>query len=824
MSSLSTLLLLRFPLAALSSSLPSCTQDPPPFSPRVRTFGNKYKSPRCPAVPKRHTQEFREVFQNGLPVIKWHEIVDDELEGDDAIKAHRKETISNEIKEHVDSIRVMLGSMEDGETSISAYDTAWVSLVEDVHGSGTPQFPSSLQWIANHQLPDGSWGFSKIFSAHDRIINTLACVVALKSWNIHPRKCERGMSFIKENLCKLGDESIEHMPIGFEVAFPSLLEIARSIDIEFPDDSHVLQDIYAKRNLKLTRIPKDIMHTVPTTLLHSLEGMSGLNWEKLLRLQFSDGSFLFSPSSTAFAFMQTKDENCLSYLTKIVERFNGGVPTAYPLDMFEHMWVVDRLQRLGIARYFHTEIKECVHYIHRYWIEEGICWARNSRVQDIDDTAMGFRLLRLHGHEVSPDVFEHFEKDGEFVCFRGQSSQAVTGMYNLYRASQLAFPGERILEDAKNFSFNFLREKQANNELVDKWIITKDLPGEVGYALDVPWNASLPRLEARFYIEQYGGADDVWIGKTLYRMPYVNNDIYLELAKLDYNKCQTQHQLEWNTIQEWYTKFSLGDLGITRNALLLSYFVAATNIFEPERSKERLAWAKTAILMEVVTSYFDKEGTSKEMKIAFLHEFKNNINTRDYVFNKIGRSDPNNIECGELLLGALFGALNDLSFDALLVNCRDIRHHLYYVWETWLHITLHSIEGDKHHGEAALLVHTINLSVGRWLSDDILVTHPHYQRLFELVDSVCNQIAYLQKNKVYDSGIYDTIKNRVTTPLIELYMQELAQLVLKKPLDDIDANIKQTFLGVAKSFYYIANCNSKTINFHITKVLFERVN
>ena len=37
----------------------------------------------------------------------------------------------------------------------------------------------------------------------------------------------------------------------------------------------------------------------------------------------------------------------------------------------------------------------------RYWTEKGICWARNSNVQDIDDTAMGFRLLRLHGYQVS---------------------------------------------------------------------------------------------------------------------------------------------------------------------------------------------------------------------------------------------------------------------------------------------------------------------------------------------------------------------------------------------------------------------------------------
>ena len=78
------------------------------------------------------------------------------------------------------------------------------------------------------------------------------------------------------------------------------------------------------------RIPREVMHKVPTTLLHSLEGMSDLNWKELQKLQSQDGSFLYSPSSTAFALMQTKDENCLKYLNKAVKKFNGGgkVPLA----------------------------------------------------------------------------------------------------------------------------------------------------------------------------------------------------------------------------------------------------------------------------------------------------------------------------------------------------------------------------------------------------------------------------------------------------------------------------------------------------------------
>ncbi|XP_034673366.1 (-)-kolavenyl diphosphate synthase TPS14, chloroplastic-like [Vitis riparia] len=777
----------------------------------------------CKALPKPQTQEYVDVFQSGLPVIKWHEIVEDDIE-EEALQVYR----SNEIKERVDSIKSILGSMEDGEISISAYDTAWVALAQDLNGGGTPQFPSSLEWIANNQLMDGSWGDDCLFYAHDRIINTLACVIALKSWKIHPNKCEKGVSFIKENISKLEKEKAEHMPIGFEVAFPSLLEIARNLGIEVPNDSPFLKEIYAQRNLKLTKIPYDIMHIVPTTLLHSLEGMAGLDWEKLLKLQCQDGSFLFSPSSTAYALMQTQDENCFRYLNKVVERFSGGVPNVYPVDLFEHIWAVDRLQRLGISRYFEPEIKECINYVARYWKENGICWAKNSEVHDIDDTAMGFRLLRLHGHDVSADVFKYFEKGGEFFCFAGQSSQAVSGMFNLHRASQVLFPGETILENAKKFSSKFLREKQACDQLLDKWIIMKDLPGEIGYALDVPWYASLPRVETRIYIEQYGGKDDVWIGKTLYRMPYVNNNDYLELAKLDFNNCQALHQLEWDSIQQWYTQCHLGEFGVSRKASLLAYFLAAACIFEPERSIERLAWAKTAILVLAVRSYFSKETCIKQRR-AFLLKFGYSPSGGDYMKKINGRGSDLNMtakrpvgflknKSGEELVGLLLGTLNQLSLDTLVAHGRDIRHILRQTWEMWL--MKHLDEGDGYRGEAELLVRTINLCAGRSLSEELLA-HPQYRRLSQLTNRICNDLGLFTLHKGHN-GTYNPENGSPMSHRVESDMQELTKIVLEHYPDGINPEIKRTFEMVGKSFYYAAYCGPATISAHIAKVLFER--
>ncbi|GAB2281065.1 Gly-Xaa carboxypeptidase [Dionaea muscipula] len=771
------------------------------------------------------------LLHNELNSTSWHCLVeDDDVHQLQLPPKRSSRRSSDEIEERVEMIRSMLRSIGDGEISVSAYDTAWVALVQDINEGDEPQFPACLEWIAGNQLPDGSWGESCIFSAHDRIINTLACLIALRSWNIHPHLQEKGMRFVKENMNKLGEENGEHMPIGFEVAFPAMIEKARSLGMDFsvPDKCPILHEIYAKRRIKLTRIPWDIMHRVPTTLLHSLEGMGGLDWEKLLKLQSEDGSFLFSPSSTACALMQTRDVKCLKYLEKAVQRFKGGVPNVYPVDLFEHIWVVDRLQRLGISRYFQAQIEELIDYVYRYWTERGICWARNSEIQDIDDTAMGFRLLRLHGYDVSANVFENFKKDGEFFCFAGQSTQAVTGMYNLYRASQLQFPrGEDILKEARSFSSKFLKEKQASNHVLDKWMITKDLPGEVQYSLEIPWYASLPRIENRSYIDQYGGIDDVWIGKTLYRMPLVNNNIYLELAKLDFNHCQSLHILEWDGVQSWYAEHKLGQFGLSQTSLLRAYFLAASNIFEPENSTQRLAWAKTTALIETITSYFSqlREGTSREHRRAFTQEFHmrslkvhGHTSSHAHIANRL--KELQNSKSGLAIgpMSPLLVTINQLSFEVLTAHGGEIRLQLHKAWEKWLRTW--EPKADRFIWEAGLITTTIQLCSSKNRIFEEMVYHPQYQCLLNITNKICHHLGHLQHQKVQHAhnsnmGVYEIEA--------ESSMQKLVELVMRKYSYGIHEDTKQTFLTVAKSFYYAAYCRPKTMNNHISKVLFEKV-
>nr|XP_043611460.1 ent-copalyl diphosphate synthase 1-like [Erigeron canadensis] len=726
--------------------------------------------------------------QSELPIIMIHpyDIVEDYSKTSHVASIN---VLNEDIKQYVEAIKSIFSSMEDGVITPSAYDAAWIARIESVDGG--PQFPSCLEWVVNHQLSDGSWGDPLMFSAYDRLINTLACVVALTTWKIHPDKCQKGIKFVNENMNKLEDEKDEHMMIGFEIVFPLLIELARKLEIEIPD-SPILKKFYAIRDLKLAKIPKDKLHNTPTSLLYSLEGMKDLEWEKLLKLRCENGSFFFSPAATAYAFMQTKDQKCLAYLTNLVTKFNGEVPHTYPVDMFEHIWIIDRLQRLGISRYFGSEIKACADYIYRYWDEQGIGFGRNTNVPDIDDTAMGFRVLRANGYQISPDVFLPFEKDGHFLCFPEQVTQAVTGMFNLYRASQMSFPGEKILVDARKFSHKFLTAKQSTNELFDKWIITKDLPGEIGYALDVPWYASLPRLEARYYLEQYGGDDDVWIGKTLYRMGNVSNHQYLEMAKLDYNHCQMIHHTEWSYIQKWYAQLSIEE---NLNASpLWSYYAAAASIFEPERCNERLAWTKTSILLNIVTSYFISSKFTEEDMEAFVDGF---INVQHH------HRDGNR---WHMVLKVLNETLNEISSEAWITHGVDIRPNLHHAWTVWLLEWQKGMDAVK--GEAELIVRTICMSNSRWVSEETL-SDPQYLHISSVTNDLCHQISH---------------KESCTTGFeIDAKMQQLVQLVFNHSSGDLHPDLKQVFLMVAKAYYYKTYFDPETINHHINKVLFETV-
>ena len=84
--------------------------------------------------------------------------------------------------------------MRDGETTPSAYDTAWVARIPAVDGSEQPQFPQTLEWILQNQLKDGSWGEEFYFLAYDRLLATLACIITLTIWRTGNVQLHKGLT------------------------------------------------------------------------------------------------------------------------------------------------------------------------------------------------------------------------------------------------------------------------------------------------------------------------------------------------------------------------------------------------------------------------------------------------------------------------------------------------------------------------------------------------------------------------------------------------------------------------------------------------------
>ncbi|KAJ7553191.1 hypothetical protein O6H91_06G087400 [Diphasiastrum complanatum] len=772
----------------------------------------------------------------------WNDDFIESLKGD-YDESTNEDTIGNLIGE----VRNMFRTMGDGATAASAYDTAWVARVPALDGSGAPQFPLTVQWIVGNQLKDGSWGETTLFLAYDRVFNTLACVLALKTWNVGEENIKRGLSFITKQIEVMKDEAGAHMPSGFEICFISMMEEAKLMGLELPYHAPFIKNIVEARENKLRRIPTDYFHTHPTTILYSLEGLQSLvDWNRILNFQSKDGSFLSSPASTACVLMHTGNQKCLDFLNSVLPRFNNAVPSHYPLDLFERLWAVDGLMRLGIDRFFQKEINEALDYVYRYWTETGIGWTRENPVHDLDDTCMGFRLLRLHGYDVSPKCIEHFKLDGKFFCFAGESRHGMTEMLNLYRASQLRFPGETILDDSHDYTKTYLANALQNRNAFDKWALKKDLEGEVEYALKYPWHKSVPRLEARNYIEQYGSTD-IWLGKTMYRMYNVNNMTFLDLARADFNRCQAIHQKELQQIISWWNQSGFTELSFTRQRPAEIYFSIAACMFEPEFALIRLAYTRTACITLILDDLFDSYESVANLQL-FLKAVK--------------RWDPSVIsglsEETTVSFNGLYNTLNSFVEAAFKVQGRDISRYVKTIWEDLLSAYIVEAEWSERkyvpkfdeyveNAKVSIALGTVLLNAiffcGEVLSDDILQQVDFRSNFLHLVcltgrlindtktfeaerdrGELASSIScYMNENpniseeeaKTHVYGIIDLALKELNR---ELVRPSNVPLPCKRLLFDT-ARIMQLFYRVRDGF----GISDKEMKTHLQKILFEPV-
>ncbi len=329
----------------------------------------------------------------------------------------------NKLEQMVSSIVNEIGINRSGLMEPTAYDTAWLARVPAEQDSGVPAFPEAIGWLRQNQNYDGSWG-ARIEYVHDRVISTLATILALAKWSEdgrNERAIEQGLRYVWEKAVQLEHE---HETIGFEVILPTFLKKGRELGLTFPWS--VFERYGKMRDEKMAKIPRNMRYSRNTTLAFSLEFMGDdFDIEKARYIQESDGSVAVSPSATAYLLTKWPDNvTARRYITEVATTYGGKAPQVFPFDIFETAWSLWNLLLADIA--YHQRFARHVRNLKTLWDKgEGVGYSSNHSVPNADDSAVVFRVLRLAGLDPDPGPLYQFEREDYFICYSFERNPSI---------------------------------------------------------------------------------------------------------------------------------------------------------------------------------------------------------------------------------------------------------------------------------------------------------------------------------------------------------------------------------------------------------------
>lgn len=182
------------------------------------------------------------------------------------------------------------------------------------------------------------------------------------------------------------------------------------------------------------------------------------------------------------------------------------------------------------------------------------------------------------------------DKNGEF---EESLIDDTLGLLSLYEASYMGAKNETILEDAMEFTKTHLTRSLPS--------LSPQLKVKVGQALELPTHLRMARLETRRFIEEYATQIN-------------HNPILLELAMLDYNRVQSQHQTELVEITRWWKELGLVDkLSFARDRPFECFLWSVGLLPNPKYSTCRIELAKTIAVLLVIDDIFDTYGKMDEL-------------------------------------------------------------------------------------------------------------------------------------------------------------------------------------------------------------------
>ena len=414
----------------------------------------------------------------------------------------------------------------------TAYDTAWLASVPADRERRGSLFPSALQWLVEHQLPDGSWGGAVRYQ-HDRVLCTLAALAPLATFGRRAEDYDSvaaGTRYLWQHGHLLASEPAEL--VGFELLLPALVERARQAGVAVPP--HL--DIYGpQRAEKLRLIPPGALYSPRVTIVHSLEFLGEqANLDGLRAARGANGALGNSPAATAYYFTRSHDPQALAYLERCLTRTGGAMaPVLYPCETFELVWAAYHLFLGGVPAACLLDPLEQAALCDALRTG-GVSLSPTFPIPDADNTAVALLLLRDLGELVDPTVLQAFARgDGSFASFPHERHSSVgVNLHALH--ALLRVPGYPDWARAVDRLLDYVADQQLGGLYwLDKWHISPYYA--TGHALCIlgelpPRQAARmgPMIErAREWLRQTQNADGSW---GFYGQPTAEETAYAALA------------------------------------------------------------------------------------------------------------------------------------------------------------------------------------------------------------------------------------------------------------------------------------------------------
>ena len=379
-----------------------------------------------------------------------------------------------------DNFKALLSAVGTGYVSSTAYDTAWVARLGEVD----PDLANrALHWLCAHQLPDGSWGAGAPYHYHDRVISTLAAMIALTYRGrraMDRSQIEKGLAaldYITGKATKALRASEGMATVGFEMIVPTLVSEAESLGIIRQQGDRILGRLGRLRQEKMSKLAgRKISRYI--TAAHSAEmaGTDGLHLLDVENLQEANGSVSNSPAATAYfsAYVNPGESHALAYLRQVIDAREGAAPSFAPFDIFERAWV---LWNIALAKaHRDPEIlalcQPHLDYLRSSWREaQGLGFSAENSLTDGDDTSVCFEVLSEFGSAPDVEAVLSYEEENWFRCYGLEVNPSVG--VNIHVLGALRAAGHTDKHPSVRKLLDFIRsQRMPGGYWIDKWHVS----------------------------------------------------------------------------------------------------------------------------------------------------------------------------------------------------------------------------------------------------------------------------------------------------------------------------------------------------------------